>query len=472
MDLIKEIERNSRSVPLLELDNSFIPAVLWNKEYSRRAQKDAGQRLISISISRAGGKSLYGFNKILLPDNADNFEATYKYVERYCKFILWQVGGNRIRIFGADEITKELQLAYSKNGNRSFDNYFIGSKVYGGAIHFESLKKIETHEDCKERESTFLGRNLEGCRIGFDLGGSDRKVVAMIDGEIVFSEEVRWNPYFESDWNYHYDGIQNSIERARKHLPRLDSIGGSAAGIYVDNEVRAASLFRGISQDDFKNHVRDLFKNIQKRWGVPMEVVNDGEISALAGSMSLNKNLIMGISLGTSQAVGYINHKGQILNWLNELAFAPVDYALDAAIDEWSGDRGCGVQYFSQQAVDRLIDSTNLEMNQDLELPEKLVIVQEAVDNGNDEACKIFETIGVYLGYAIAHYREFYNFENIMILGRVTSGKGGELILTHAKKVLEFEFPSIEKNLSFTVPIDSERRNGQARAAASLPEIE
>ena len=97
-----------------------------------------------------------------------------------------------------------------------------------------------------------LGRHLDGCRIGFDLGGSDRKCAAVIDGKVVFSEEIAWDPYFQSDPQYHFDGIQDTLQRAAAHLPRVDAIGGSAAGVYVNNEVRAASLFRGVSPEDFE----------------------------------------------------------------------------------------------------------------------------------------------------------------------------------------------------------------------------
>ena len=83
---------------------------------------------------------------------------------------------------------------------------------------------------------------------------------------------------------------------------------------------------------------------------MPFEVVNDGEVTALAGSMSLGENAMLGIALGTSTAAGYVTPDGNITSWLNELAFVPVDYNPAAPTDEWSGDYGVGAQYFSQQA--------------------------------------------------------------------------------------------------------------------------
>src|SRR4029077_17450477 len=124
----------------------------------------------------------------------------------------------------------------------------------------------------------------------------------------------------------------------------------------LNNRVKVASLFRGVSPEIFKTCVREMFLDIKKRWNnVPFEVANDGEVTALAGSMSLNLNRLVGLSMGTSTAGGYVNADGNITSWINELAFAPLDYNPDAPRDEWSGDYGCNVKYFSQQAVGRLL---------------------------------------------------------------------------------------------------------------------
>ncbi len=195
----------------------------------------------------------------------------------------------------------------------------------------------------------------------------------------------------------------DSLKKAAAHLPRVDAIGGSAAGVYVNNRVKVASLFRGVPADVFTKRVRDLFLDIRKAWNnVPLEVVNDGEVTALAGSMSLGKNCVLGISLGTSTAGGYVNAEGNITSWINELAFVPVDYNPQAPTDEWSGDYGCDVQYFSQQCVGRLLAPAGIEVDAKLPLPEKLKQVQKLMDQGDYRARKIYQTIGTYLGYAIA----------------------------------------------------------------------
>jgi predicted NBD/HSP70 family sugar kinase len=317
-----------------------------------------------------------------------------------------------------------------------------------------------------------LGRHFDGCRIGFDLGGSDRKVAAVIDGKVVFSEETVWDPYHQPDPQYHFAGVMDSLKNAAAHLPRVDAIGGSAAGIYVNNRVKVASLFRGVPQNVFDARVKDLFLEVQKTWsGVPFEVINDGEVTALAGSMALGKSAVLGIAMGTSMAAGYVTREGNLTSWINELAFVPVDYNPNAPRDEWSGDYGCGVQYFSQQAVARLMPAAGIEAGKQMDLPERLKLVQKLMSQGDERARKIYQTIGTYLGYAVAHYADFYDLENVLILGRVTTGPGGDVILSGAREVLKTQFPELAGRITFHVPDEKEKRHGQAVAAASLPKL-
>jgi predicted NBD/HSP70 family sugar kinase len=324
-----------------------------------------------------------------------------------------------------------------------------------------------------ERETAApLGRHLDGFRIGFDLGASDRKCAAVADGKVIFSDEVAWNPSAQADPQYHFDGIHDSLKRAAAHLPRVDAIGGSAAGVYVDNEVRVGSLYRSVPRELFDSRVRRLFFELQAAWGgIPFEVVNDGEVTALAGSMALGDNAVLGVAMGSSLAAGFVTPRGAITTWLNELAFAPVDYREDAPADEWSGDGGVGVQYFSQQAVRRLLEPAGIHLPAEAPLPAMLERVQELVAAGDGRARKIYETVGVWFGYSIAHYADFYGFRNLLVLGRVLSGEGGNLILHLAEKVLKEEFPEVAERIRFHIPDEKEKRHGQAIAAASLPAI-
>ncbi len=447
------------------LDPGFVPASLWNKAYHAKVARDSRARQVHLALSRPDGMTFRWSGAVLSPGGA-NDRLTLRYIERLVKFLLWQKGGSRLVVAGAPETAAALAKIYAEDGARQFDREFIGTRIFGEPVSVKHVDRTAELPEANDGAMT-LGRNLEGCRIGFDLGGSDRKCAAVVDGRVVFSEEVVWDPYFQADPQYHIEGIHDSLKRAAARLPRVDAIGGSSAGVYVNNEVRAASLFRGVSPEDFETHIRRLFLTLRERWdNVPFEVVNDGEVTALAGSMSLGKNRVLGVAMGTSEAAGYVDGDGHIRPWLNELAFSPVDYREDAPVDEWSGDRGCGALYFSQQAVARLAPAAGYDFG-DMPFPEQLAKVQEAMEQGDPRAASIYETIGCYFGYAIAHYADFYEIENLLILGRVTSGDGGQMIIDEAETVLAREFPDLR--IKLVVPDEKTKRHGQAVAAASLP---
>lgn len=450
-----------------ELDAGFCPAVLWNQAYEQRVQASAQTESVTLGLLR-DNRPVDRRVVTVLP--AAEAALNFKYVERLLKMLLWGFGGNRILFAGPDYLFQLLQKHYAETPVGRFDSEIIGEKIYDRPIRLEKADAAAIPAPQAEGEA--LGRHLDGCRIGFDLGGSDRKCAALIDGQVVFSEEIKWDPYFEKNPQYHYDGIMDSLKRAAAHLPRVDAIGGSSAGVYVNNEVRVASLFRGVPADQFEARVRPIFKEVKKAWGgIPLEVVNDGEVTALAGAMSLNDNAVLGISMGTSLAAGYVTPEGNITSWLNELAFVPVDYRDNGPVDEWSGDAGCGVQFFSQQGVARLAALAGITFPEKTPFAEQLVEVQRLMAENDPRARKIYDTIGVCFGYAIAHFAAFYQFRNLLILGRVTSGEGGQLIIQKAEEVLRAGFPELARTIRITTPDEQMKRHGQAVAAASLPAI-
>jgi predicted NBD/HSP70 family sugar kinase len=451
------------------LDPGFVPASLWNRAYGALVAKTAAKPL-ALALERNDG-AISVFRTAILPPGAENSELNRRYLERLLKFLLWQKGGCRITVAGDREIASYLCGVYAPGGARAFDHHFMGERVYGQPLTINSVASDAAPE---ERETAApLGRRLDGCRIGFDLGASDRKCAAVLDGKVVFSAEIPWRPGAQCDPQYHFDGIQDSLQRAAAHLPRVDAIGGSAAGVYVNNEVRVGSLYRGVPAELFDRRVRRLFFEMQAAWGgIPFEVVNDGEVTALAGSMALGDNAVLGIAMGSSLAAGFVTPQGNITAWLNELAFAPVDYRADAPVDEWSGDRGVGAQYFSQQAVGRLLEPAGIELPREMPLPVKLEQVQKLMAAGDARARRIYQTIGVYFGYAIATYADFYDVRNLLVLGRVLSGEGGDVLLAVAQDVLRAEFPETAERIRFHIPGEQEKRHGQAIAAASLPAIQ
>jgi predicted NBD/HSP70 family sugar kinase len=451
------------------LDPEFVPASLWNRAFRAAVHDQHGGDPLAIALERGDG-AVSVYRSAILPHEGAAARLNERYVERLVKFLLWQKGGWRVTVAGDARIADFLRCVYWPGGTRAFDSAFMGDRVYGRGM---TIAHVPYDRAPEERECAApLGRHLDGYRIGFDLGASDRKCAAVAEGKVVYSEEVPWNPSVQSDPQYHFDGVDDSLRRAAGHLRRVDAIGGSAAGVYVANEVRVGSLYRAVPQDLFDTRIRRLFFDLQAKWGgVPFDVVNDGEVTALAGSMALGDGGVLGVAMGSSLAAGFVTPQGNITTWLNELAFVPVDYRVNAPADEWSGDPGVGAQYFSQQAVGRLLGPAGIDLPNDMPLPVKLEAVQNLMTNGDVRARRIYETIGVYFGYNIATYSDYYEFRNLLVLGRVMTGEGGDLILETATRVLREEFPEISERIRFHIPDEKEKRHGQAIAAASLPAI-
>lgn len=447
------------------LDEGFRPASLVHRRI-REQLRPAGVPLV-IGLERSRGE-LSRFETAVFPEGHPEAAANARVAERLVKFLLWQRGGYRLYVGGPRAIGESVRARYAPDGAQRFDVHFMGAQVYERP--FEVIPCRAEDVPAAREAGKPLGRHLDGCRIGFDLGASDRKVSAVLDGQVVYSEEVVWQPGRHADPDYHYREIVAALNTAAGKLPRVDAIGGSSAGIYVDNRPMVASLFRGVPVERF-GEIRGLFLRIRDELGVPLEVINDGEVTALAGSMSIGDNAVLGIALGSSEAAGYVNRDGQLMGWLNELAFAPVDYSPDAPVEEWSGDRGCGASYFSQQAVFRLAPRAGVAIPADLTDAAKLKFVQQLLAAGHPGALKIWQSMGVYLGYGLAHYADFYDLKHVLILGRCTSGRGGDLLLEGVRNVWRVEFPELLERVALHLPDEAVRRVGQSVAAASLPAL-
>lgn len=448
-------------------DKGFKPAIIALKEFNEKVEKSGEACKLVICLERTNANN-YIYEMNIFKDNTGHDEENFDFVERIVKSLLWIVGGYKIYVAGSKVLAEKLKAAYSDNGIRAFDYNFM-SKVYENKVQVIECSYDEIPE--LKQELSKMENNLGGCRIGFDAGGSDRKVSALIDGEVVFSDEVVWFPKINEDPQYHYDGVLDSIKTAASYLPRVDSIGVSSAGIVIDNKMMVASLFIKVPEEKYEK-AKNIYIDIAKEYGnVPLVVANDGDVTALAGAMSLNQDRVLGIAMGTSEAAGYIGAFNSLTGWLNELAFVPVDFNKDAMVDEWSGDYGCGVKYFSQDGVIKLAEAAGIQLDPTWPPAKKLKYIQDLNDQGNEVIDEIFNDIGIYLGYTLAYYAHFYDIKHVLLLGRVVSGKGGNTILNRARKVLYKEFPEMART-TLHMPDEKSRRVGQSIAAASLPIID
>ena len=461
------MNRYGISVPckhIPQLDQDFMPILKFNRAYLAGAKKP-----VSIAVERSRGQ--VAVKHTFIHGTPEMAEADRYYMDRLVKTILWMQGGFKIYVAGDEGIYQYLKETYCAGGARAVDADFMAG-VYEQPFEVVLCDKVPEEKSAPEA----MGRHLDGCRIGFDAGGSDRKVSAVVDGETVYSEEVVWFPKINENPDYHYDGIVAALKSAAEHMPRVDAVGVSSAGVYIDNRTMVASLFLKVPKDDFEKKVKDIYiRAIRDTFGdVPFAVVNDGDVSALAGAMCMDDNSVLGIAMGTSEAVGYP----------------------EAMEDEWSGDIGCGVKYFSQDGVIKLAPRAGIALAESLSPAEKLKEVQKLMEQDNPHAaavyesigvylghtlafyydlyqCKhvVYESIGVYLGHTLAFYYDLYQCKHVLLLGRVMSGKGGDIILDTCKKVLADEYPELNGKILPELPDEKFRRVGQSMAAASLPAL-
>ncbi len=426
--------------------------------------------LVSIAWEREEGK-VFRYD-LPIPKRLDSSAVKYvaHVVERIVKFSLWAAGGWKLWLSGPEAIVKPLKRAYSKKGARAFDFDFFSS-IYGRKVEVEVVpanRMPEMNEKLNQVKTV-----ADGNRIGFDLGASDFKISALKKGKVVFSKEFPWDPRNHADPEYHYNHLTAGLKEAAATLGRVDAIGGSTAGVLVGQKLGLASLFRAVKEKNPEKFetAQNMFYRIEKDWGVPFAVYNDGDVTALAGMISMNKQGILGVAMGSSEAVGYVDPKRNMTGRICELAFAPVDFNPCAPKDEWSGDYGVGAMAFSQQAVNWLAEKYGFKFPKSMKLPERLKVVQAAMEKGDEKAVKVYLQIGRFLAHAIPWYNEFYDYENMMILGRVTSGVGGTIILESAKAMLKDVYPEWAEKIDIFMPDEKARRLGQSVAAAQIPVI-
>ena len=438
----------------------FKPIIIELKKHNDKAMAKSNSYL---SIAVESPHAVSRIYRLPVMMDRQNLEYSYTIAERIVKTMLWVYGGNKIYLDGNNYISERLIKEYSKGGKRAFDVSFM-SRVYEGDFSVECCD--ERSFPIHKTEVKKGGNNNDGCRIGIDVGGSDIKVCAMQNGRIVYGKEIIWSPFSHKNPQYHKKEIANALSLAAKNLPKVDGIGVSTAGVCINGRVMISSLFKGIDVGVYGG-VENIYLDVTKGYNCPVCVANDGDVAALA---KWNRHGVLGIAMGTSQAGGYVSADGSLNGNINELAFVPVDMYELAPIDEWSGDIGCGAKYFSQDAVIRLAKERGIPLDDGLPQSEKLEILQKMAGDGDDRICSIFCEIGGFLGFSAPYYAQFYEISKLFIMGRVTSGVGGDIIVKTARKIIIENFPEYSY-MEISLPDGKERRLAQAYAAATLPEI-
>ena len=316
------------------LDKDFKPIIDSFESFQRRAKEP-----ITLTIKR-GEEVIFPFSMRI----SSNFEKSYFYTKRLLLTLLWMVGGEEILYTGSPLFYHYLEKRLETD-EEILSSLHEMEKIFNRSFSF---KRVEEVPQRKDKVNPFSG-SFKGCRIGLDLGGSDRKVTVVKDNEVLYSEETLWSPKEQNDPQYHYLGMLDSLERAKKYLPHVDGIGISTAGIVANNELLFAALYAKVAEEKKQKEVRPVFKNIMKEHfpNVPFQVENDGDVSAIGASTLYHKNKVLGLALGTSFAAGYV--KDSSLNgWISELSKVPINVSKKARKHYILGIEGSASEYLSK----------------------------------------------------------------------------------------------------------------------------
>merc|ERR1740139_674676 len=406
--------------------------------------------------------------------------------------MIWMRGARSLMLSGPKGICESLKAAFATGGTYAFEAETM-PKCNGEADTVFAVTIVGGPADmpAAKDQPEVCGKDATGCRLAFDLGKSDIKTVFIKDGEVLDSKETEWD-VTNPDPQYHFDAIvaamKATIERAKaKGAGDIQAVGGSATGtVSPDNEATWCDIFPNVPPDVYKEKVVDIFKRIAKEVAgdVPLKVINDGEVTALAAVQKCGKGNIMGISMGSSEGGGYANADGNLMGWINELCYMKLDMNPRAPTDPWTkgAHRGMSHMYLGQRGATKNAHKIcDVPENYKYPHPDMctikhedhakcLKLIQEAYKATPDKAAELYRTCGVYLGYGLAQYCEFYKIEHVMILGRVSKGDDGDLMLKVATEVLKTEFPELPE-ITFHTADDHFKAVGQCIAAAALPVI-
>jgi predicted NBD/HSP70 family sugar kinase len=467
------------------LDPNFSPVILGKRQYLE-AVKDCSEKL-EWALLRSDGCARYSLQ--VFPENHPDVEASAYIAGVLIQEMIWQRSASCLMLSGPPGICEAVKAEFSLGGMYEFEITSMPNVCGTPAQAFETLIVDSAALPAAADTPQICGKDANGCRLAFDLGKSDIKTVAIKDNEVLYSKETEWD-VTNPDPQYHFDSIVAALRLAKETLPRVDAIGGSATGtVSGDNDATWCDIFPNVPADVYKEQVVGIFKRIAKEVAgdVPLKVINDGEVTALAAVQKIHAGNVMGISMGSSEGGGYANADGNLLGWINELCYIRLDLNPEAPTDPWTkgAHTGTSHMYLGQRGATKLAAMAGVEVPANYIYPHPdmctikhedhaqcLKLIQKAMADPAQELSvrRLYETVGVYLGYGLAQYCEFYNIDHVMILGRVSKGAGGDLMLETAKRVLQTEFPEYA-NINFHTADDHFKAVGQCIAAAALPTV-
>lgn len=407
----------------------------------------------SLCLKR-GEEISFPFAMKITPD----YEESYSYVKKALLTMLWMVGGDRLVFDGDKDFCGYLFSRASKDEElqRSFAEM---SKIYGKDVRLE-FGPVSLMASFPKRK---IALSSKGKRIGLDLGGSDIKVTALDEGKAVYTSEFPWDPKSATDCFYHIEHIKKALLEAERRLGGVDAVGISTSGVVAGDKLIYPSLFLSCDEKQKRYCITTIYKDIVASLFPDSSffLLNDGDASALLSSYLYGADDVLGLSLGTSLASGYIK-EGALCPYLNELSKAPIDFSESAKSHYSLGIRGSASEVLGQKGIVSLTQAKDLFFAGNL--PEKLAQIQDRCKKGEEKAIACFEELGEMLGSAILYWSLFLPFSSVAVFGRVSDGNGGEIMRASALK----EITKNGKRIDFIKVDERFKRLGQSYLAALL----
>jgi len=467
------------------LDPNFAPFVLGKKNYLRYAS--GSPHTMEFALERAGGLAAREKCPVFADNHAD-VDASIHMCGVMIQQLMWERSGFRLSLCGPPKQCEALKKLFSVTGRYAFEVKTMPKVCGTPDVPFEVRIVSKPDELAVSKDQPIVcGKDASGCRLAFDLGKSDIKTVAVRDNQVIESSETEWD-VTNPDPQYHWDAILKAMKATAAKLPYVEAIGGSATGtVGANNEAHWCDIFPNVPPDVYKEKVTHIFNRLAKEFGenVPIRVINDGEVTALAAIMKIGAGNVLGISMGSSEGGGYANKDGNLMGWISEFCYILLDLNPEAPYEPWTPHCGISHMYLGQRGATKLASKAGLDVGAEMNYnhpsmnttkhephAQCLKKIQAAIKDPAlcAKATLIYETVGVYLGYGIAQYSEHYLIDHLMIMGRVSTGAGGDIMLKKAKEVLAAEFPHL-MHIQFHTPDDHFKRVGQCIAAAALPEL-
>jgi predicted NBD/HSP70 family sugar kinase len=403
-------------IPAPGLDPAFRPLAPRLRRYREALGASGRSEPFVLALERDRG-NLERLDLEIFPAGAPEARDTFPYLAARVDLFLHGQGGWRLFLGGDPDLCGRLAALYQPGGPMEA----VADRLGSAYRRYFEIRILEPPE-IPEPRALFpvLGGQRAGRRIGFLLGARSIRAAAVVDGRAVHRVECPWNPAGMSDPADLETAIRQCLALAAAPLGEVDAVGGGLPGLVVDNEVRVSSLFRGPRESKWAG---TLFRRLEAEWGVPVRIVGDGDVAALAQGLPALGAVEL---LGDDGVMGYLDPDGRLTGRMNLLA--PMTMEVGPSARPLAA-------FLGREAFPRLAEAAGIHFPSSASQAENLGEAEARADRGEAGAREILETLGTWLGHAAALVAESCELSHLLIRGEGLEGAAGDRILARAGEV-------------------------------------